>query len=111
VQVSDASIMAGLSVIAVLFVSPMLFPLNSVCMEESYLYFAALQDISVIHLREDHALPLWAFHFGGGYPLIKHSESMSLSPLFYLFMLPFGTAVGILPVASFGSGAPHLRNA
>ena len=78
-----------------LFCLPLILPLNKVVVEESYLEFCSYLDVNLIHFVKDHKIPFWSFHFGGGYPFIKHPDNISLSPLFYLLILPFGSGVGL----------------
>ncbi len=77
------------------FCLPLIFPLNKIVFEESYLQFCSYLDLNIIHFFRDYQIPLWSFHFGGGYPFIKHPDNISLSPLFYLLILPFGSANGL----------------
>ena len=79
----------------VIFLQPILFSFRTVYLEESYLQFASYSDLNLMYLSNDFKLPQWAFHFGGGYPFFAHPENMILSPLFWLFLFPFGTAVGL----------------
>ena len=80
---------------------------DGVVVEESYLQFASYLDLSRTALIREGRLPLWAYHFGGGYPFVGHPDNPSLSPLFYLLVLPFGSGVGIklMILASYAVGA------
>jgi hypothetical protein len=80
---------------AVFFCAKFLFPLDTVIFEESYLQQCSYLDINIFSLIYHGRIPCWAFHFGGGYPFIQHPENISLSPLFYLLVLPFGSACGM----------------
>jgi hypothetical protein len=96
-----------LVVLSLFFCFPLIFPLNKIVFEESYLQFCSYLDLNIIHFFRDYHLPLWSFHFGGGYPFIKHPDNISLSPLFYLLILPFGSANGLklLLLFSYATGA------
>lgn len=89
------------------FCLPLIFPLNKIVFEESYLQFCSYLDLNIIHFFRDYQIPLWSFHFGGGYPFIKHPDNISLSPLFYLLILPYGSANGLklFLLFSYASGA------
>lgn len=83
-----------LAVCAANFCIELLIPFDRVVFEETYLQFIAHQEAIRSHLLKDFKLLTWSFHFGGGFPVIKHPEDMALSPFFYMFMVPFGTAIG-----------------
>jgi len=72
----------------------MIFPLDKMVAEESYLQAISLLDINIIHLKQDFKLPFWTFHLNGGYPFINQPESLALSPLFFILILPFDSAIG-----------------
>jgi len=78
-----------------LFCLPFILPLNTIFVEESYLQFCSYLDNNLIHFAKDYKIPFWSYHFGGGYPFIKHSQNIVLSPLFYLLILPFGSGNGM----------------
>lgn len=113
---ADGSVLDAWAVPAALFAAclpfllPYLRPLDRVMVEESYLQFASYIEVTAIGFLRDHRLLLWAQQFGGGYPFISHPDNMSLSPFFYLLMLPFGTAAGmkLLLVASYAAGAAGI---
>ncbi len=77
-----------------LFCFPFIIPDNKVAIEESYLQQQSYKDINLLYIYKSKEIPFWAFHFGGGYPFIKHPENISLSPLFYLLIVPFGSSNG-----------------
>lgn len=93
-KIAKILIILVLITLVFLFLMPIFMPLNSVVVEESYLQFLSYLDFNLVFLAKDHTVPLWAFHFGGGYPFINHPENISLSPLFYLLIVPFGAAIG-----------------
>jgi len=73
---------------------PLILPMGTVVVEESYLQLCSYLDLNRTYMLRNPGLPQWAFHFGGGYPFIKHPDNIILSPLFYLLILPFGSADG-----------------
>ena len=79
----------------VVFLSKILFPLNTVIFEESYLQQCSYLDINILSVLHHGKIPFWSFHFGGGYPFFQHPENIAFSPLFYLLILPFGSACGM----------------
>lgn len=83
-----------LAIFCLIFCAQFLFPVNKIISEDSYLQYCAYSDINVTAFIKDHRIPFWAYHFGGGYPIIKHPDVISLSP-FFLFFLVFGSAGGI----------------
>lgn len=80
--------------LVLLFCLPLIMPLNRVVVEESYLQLCSYADLNVISILKWQRIPMWSFHFGGGFPFIKHPDNIVLSPLFYLLILPFGSANG-----------------
>jgi hypothetical protein len=94
-KINEKVIIAALIILSVAFLLPLLSPLNRIVVEESYLQFCSFLDLNIFHLVRDRSLPLWAFHFGGGYPFIKHPDNISLSPLFYMLALPLGSGIGV----------------
>ncbi|MFH1752947.1 MAG: hypothetical protein ABH875_02080 [Candidatus Omnitrophota bacterium] len=91
----NLAIPALLVTLTVAFCLPVILPLNKVVIEDVYLEICSFIDLNLMHLSEGHRIPFWAFHFGGGYPFLKHPDNMSLSPLFYILMVPFGSAAGV----------------
>ena len=86
---------ALLIILSVIFCLPYLIPLNRIIVEESYLQQCSYLDVNIISLLRNGGISFWAYHFGGGYPFIKHPENTCLSPLFYLLVVPFGSAAGM----------------
>ena len=86
---------AVLASASIFFCSKFLLPLKTVIFEESYLQQCSYLDINILSIINSWRIPFWSFHFGGGYPFIQHPENISLSPLFYLLVLPFGSAIGM----------------
>ena len=77
-----------------IFLYPFLVPFNTVLLEESALQWGSYPDNILLHLSALKGLPLWSFHFGGGYPFFRHPGNPFLSPLFYLLIVPFGSVIG-----------------
>ncbi|MDP8298422.1 MAG: hypothetical protein P9L88_00745 [Candidatus Tantalella remota] len=91
----SAYVVGVIFLLTIVFCAPYILPFNRIVVEESYLQQCSYLDVNLIPITQSKGIPFWSYHFGGGYPFIKHPENTVLSPLFYLLVLPFGSANGM----------------
>jgi len=94
-KIRELAVWAALVILCLAFCLSYLLPLDRVLVEESYLQQCSYREVNLISLLKNGGISFWTYHFGGGYPFIKHPENTCLSPLFYLLVVPLGSAAGM----------------
>jgi len=83
-----------LTALVTVFVLPYLWDIKKVLIEESILQHYSYVEFNRQSILIFKKIPFWSPYFGGGYPFYRHPSNMIFSPLFYLFILPFGSVCG-----------------